>query len=158
LSFDLPGAGAEYHRALKVAPQNPLVAMRLALIQSYRGEFEAAVAGYRHMLTLDPLSGRGHQYLGITLARLGRYEEASAVLHQGIELQPQAAVQRAYLASLLVVTGHAADAVATAKEEPDEFWRTWALAFAYDANGDRAASDRALDSMLKNDADDGASQ
>ena len=158
LSFDLPGATAEYRRAEKLAPQNPLVHLRLALIQSYSGDFEAAAAGYRHMLTLDPLSARGHQYLGMTLARLGRYAEASAMLRHGIELQPQAAVQHAYLACVQVTDGHSAEALATAKREPDEFWRNWALAFAEDANGNRAASDQALDWLLRNDADDGASQ
>ena len=158
LNFDLAGAQAEYLRAAKLAPQNPLVAVRLALIQSYVGQFDAAAAGFRHMLTLDPLSARGHQYLGMTLARLGRYGEAESMLRQGIELQPQAAVQHAYLAGLQVLAGRPAEALATAKQEPDEFWRNWALAFAADANGDRATADRALDWLIKNDADDGASQ
>ena len=158
LDFDLPGAQAEYLRAAKLAPQNPLVAVRLALIQSYVGQFDAAAAGFRHMLTLDPLSARGHQYLGMALARLGRYAEAEAMLRHGIELQPQAAVQHAYLAGMQVLAGRPVEALATAQQEPDEFWRNWALAFAADANGDRAASDRALDWLIKNDADDGASQ
>jgi serine/threonine-protein kinase len=158
LDFDLAGAGAEYRRAAKLAPQNSLVAMRLALVQSYSGDFEAAVAGYRRMLALDPLSARGHQYLGMTLAKLGRYAEAEATLREGIELQPQAAVQRAYLACVQVVEGRGAEALATAQQEPDEFWRNWALAFAQDANGNRAASDQALDWLITHDAEDGASQ
>ena len=158
LNFDLAAAAAEYRRAAKLAPQNPAVALRLALIQSYTGEFEASVAGLRHMLLLDPLSGRGHQFLGMVLGRLGRYAEAEVMLRQGIELQPQAAVQHAYLTCVLIAQGRNTEALTTAKQEPDEFWRNWALALAQYANGDLAASDQALAWLVKNDPDDGASQ
>jgi serine/threonine-protein kinase len=94
-------------------------------------------------------------YLGISLARLGRYAEAKAALDKAIELQPQAAVQHVFLALVHVHEGRPAEAVATAKKEPDEFWRNFALAFAEDANGNRTASDQALAALIKKEADSG---
>jgi tetratricopeptide (TPR) repeat protein len=92
------------------------------------------------------------------LGRTGRNAEAEAAVRKAIELQPQAAVQHAYLANLQIFQGHNAEALAMAKQEPDEFWRNWALAFAYWVNGDRAASDQALQWLIKNNADDSGSQ
>jgi tetratricopeptide (TPR) repeat protein len=122
------------------------------------GEFEASAAGFRHVLQLDPLSARGHLYLAIVLNRLAREGEAEAMLRKAIELQPQAAVQHAFLATVLVQQGRNAEALAIAKQEPDEFWRNWGLAFAYWANGERAASDQALQWLIANNADDAGSQ
>ena len=45
-----------------------------------------------------------------------------------------------------------------AKQETDPFWRTYALALAHFANGDRAEADAALKKLIDENADDGASQ
>jgi tetratricopeptide (TPR) repeat protein len=156
--LDVAGATVEYRKSAELAPQNPVTAFRLAAGQGYIGEYEASIAGFRHVLALDPLSARGHLYVAIVLSRLGRYAEAEAALRKAIELQPQAAVQHAYLAIVQMLQGHNAEAVASAKQEPDEFWRNYGLAFAHWGNGDRAASDEALQWLIKNDADDAGSQ
>jgi hypothetical protein len=48
--------------------------------------------------------------------------------------------------------------VELAKQETDPFWRTYALALAQFSNGARAEADAALDKLIKEDADDAASQ
>ena len=48
--------------------------------------------------------------------------------------------------------------VAVAKQEPDEFWRNWGLGFAHWANGDKAASDQALQWLIDTNADSAGSQ
>ncbi len=45
-----------------------------------------------------------------------------------------------------------------AKQETDPFWRTYALALAHFANGDRAEADAALKKLIDENADDGGSQ
>ena len=67
-------------------------------------------------------------------------------------------MQHAYLAQVLLFEGRNTEALATAKAEPDEFWRNWGLAFACWANGDHAASDQALHWLIEHDADDSGSQ
>ena len=49
-------------------------------------------------------------------------------------------------------------AVEFAKQETDPFWRTYALALAHFANGDRAEADAALKKLIDEDADDAGSQ
>jgi Flp pilus assembly protein TadD len=156
--LDVAGATVEYRRSAELAPQNPVTVFRLAAGQGYIGEYEASIEGFRRVLALDPLSARSHLYSAIVLCRAGRLAESEAAVRKAIELQPQAAVQHAYLAVLQVLQGRNAEAVATAKQEPDEFWRNWALAFAYWGDGDRAASDQALQWLIKTDADDAGSQ
>ena len=45
-----------------------------------------------------------------------------------------------------------------AKQETDPFWRTYALALAQFANGERAEADAALKKLIDEDADDAGSQ
>jgi hypothetical protein len=45
-----------------------------------------------------------------------------------------------------------------AKQETDPFWRTFALALAHFANGQRAEADAALKKLIDENADDGGSQ
>jgi hypothetical protein len=48
--------------------------------------------------------------------------------------------------------------VELAKQETDPFFRSWALALAYYAHGDRAAADAALKKLIDENADESGSQ
>ena len=63
-----------------------------------------------------------------------------------------------YLAMIQVLRGNPGTAVDLAKQETDPFWRTYALALAHFATGDRAETDAALKKLIDENADDGASQ
>ena len=92
------------------------------------------------------------------LTALGRYDEAEAALRKAIELQPQSATNYAQLAIIQILRGKSGAAVELAKQETDPFWRTYALALAHFANGDRAEADAALKKLIDENADDGGSQ
>ena len=57
-----------------------------------------------------------------------------------------------------ILRGKPGAAVELAKQETDPFWRTYALALAHFANGDRAEADAALKKLIDEDADDAGSQ
>ena len=99
-----------------------------------------------------------HANLAIYLTALGRYDEAEAALRKAIELQPQSATNYLYLAMIQILRGKPGAAVELAKQETDPFWRTYALALAHFANGDRAEADAALKKLIDEDADDAGSQ
>ena len=63
-----------------------------------------------------------------------------------------------YLAIIQILRGKSGAAVELAKQETDPFWRTYALALAHFANGDRAEADAALKKLIDEDADDAGSQ
>src|SRR5437868_4700423 len=77
---------------------------------------------------------------------------------KAIELQPQSAENYTYLAIIQILRGNSGPAVELAKQETDPFWRTYALALAHFANGDRAEADAALKKLIDENADDGGSQ
>ena len=158
--FDLNIAAAEpeLRRALELAPQNPAATSSLANLMQKLGRLEEAVALQRQAIALDPLRTASHFNLALYLTALGRYDEADAALRKAISLQPQSAQNYMRLAVIQVLRGNSGAAVESAKQETDPFWRTYALALAEFANGDRAEADAALKKLIDENADDAGSQ
>jgi TolB-like protein/Tfp pilus assembly protein PilF len=156
--FKFAEAEAEYRRALELAPQNPGVTTNLANLMSTLGRLDEGVALGQRAIALDPLRTGSHFNLATSLIPLGRYDEAEAALRRAIELQPQSAQNYAQLAGIQILRGNPGAAVELAKQETDPFSRTYALALAQFANGDRAEADAALKKLIDEDPDDAGSQ
>ena len=158
--FDLNFAAAEteLRRASELAPQNADVITGLATLTTYLGRLDEAVALRQRAIAVDPLRVTSHQNLAFNLMPLGHYDEADAALRKAIELQPSAANNYAMLARLEILRGNPGAAVESAKKETDPFWRTFGLALAQFANGNRAEADAALKKLIDENADDGGSQ
>src|SRR5947199_363264 len=62
------------------------------------------------------------------------------------------------LAVIQILRGKPGAAVELAKQETDPFWRSYVLALAYFANGDRSEADAALKKLIDENADEGGSQ
>lgn len=110
------------------------------------------------MVVLDPLSAAAQEHLGIYLTSAGGLSTAQQALQKAIALQPQATSYRADLVIVQILQGDRAAALATAKLEPGPFWRTYALALAYWANGEHAKSDTELKQLIDKYASDSGSQ
>jgi TolB-like protein/Flp pilus assembly protein TadD len=158
VDFNFAEAEAEYRRALELAPQHPGVTGNLALLLSELGRLDEGIALQQRAIALEPLRSQHHFNLGICLTALGRYDEAEAALRKAIELQPQSATSYTNLAIIQILRGKFGPAVELAKQETDPFWRTYALALAQFANGERAEADAALKKMIDENADAGGSQ
>jgi serine/threonine-protein kinase len=158
LDFNFAGAEAEYRRALELQPQNPTATNGLGLLISQLGRQNEALALGQRAITLEPLRSGSHRNLAIYLIPLGRYDEAEAAVGKAIELQPQGAQNYYYLAILQILRGNPGAAVQLAKQETDPFWRTYALALAEFAYGNRTGADAALKKLIDENADDGGSQ
>ncbi|HEY5036073.1 MAG TPA: tetratricopeptide repeat protein [Chthoniobacterales bacterium] len=156
--FNIAGAEAECRRALELAPQDPEVMRNLASLLSYLGRFDEAVALTQRAVVLDPLRSAAEFTLANYLIALGRYDEAEAAMRKAIALQPQSAQNYAQLVRIQILRGNPAAAMALAKQETDPFWRTYGLALACSADGDRAEADAELKKLIDQDADDAGSQ
>jgi TolB-like protein/Flp pilus assembly protein TadD len=156
--FNLAGAEAEYRRSLELAPQNPHAINDLAILMAELGRLDEAVALAQRAIALDPLRGTFHYALARYLIALGRYDEAEAALRKAIDLQPESAQAYAQLAIIQILRGNPGAAVELAKQETDPFWRTYALALAQFANGNRTQADAALKKLIDEDADESGSQ
>ena len=158
LDFDFAGAEAEFRRALELAPQDPSTAMTLSGLLATLGRLDEAATVAQRATVLDPLRSGVYSNLAAYLVALGRYDEADAALHKSIAFQPQAAQNYDWLAIIQILRGQPGSAVELAKQETDPFWRTYALAQAYFAHGDRAEADAELKKMIDTDADGAGSQ
>ena len=158
IDFNFAEAEAELRHALELAPQNPAVISNLAGLMSFLGRLDEGFALTQRAIALDPLRVASHLNLGVFLTALGRYDEAEAALRKAIALQPQSAASYTFLANIYILRGKPAAAVELAKQETDPFWRTYALALAQFANGERAEADAALKKLIDEDADDAGSQ
>jgi serine/threonine-protein kinase len=151
-------AEAEFRRALELAPQDASVTAGYAVLLARLGRLDEAAALGQRAIALEPLNGAWHANLSINLTALGRYDEAEAALRKAIELQPQAASYYSRLAMLQILRGKSGAAVEFATKETDPYWRTYALALAHFANGDRAEADAALKKLIDENGDQMASQ
>ena len=158
IDFDFTAAEAELRRALELAPQNPAVLGNFAALLARLGRLDEAVPLGERAVALDPLRGNSHSNLANYLVALGRYDEAEAATRKAIEIQPQAPVNYQRLAQINILRGKPGAAVESAKQTPDSIWRTYALAVAYFANGQRAEADAALKKLIDENADDCGSQ
>jgi len=158
IDFSFAGAEAEYRRAFELAPQNPAVISSLANLNAQLGRLEEGVALQQRAIALEPLRTQSIFNLALYLVSLRRYDEAEGAMRKAIALQPQSAQNYMWLAIIELQRGHPAAAVEFARQETDPFWRTFGLALAQFANGERVEADAALQKLITEDADDAGSQ
>jgi serine/threonine-protein kinase len=148
VDFDLPGAEVELGRAAELAPSDAETTVSLAYLYAAQGRLAEAEALSRKAVTLDPLFLPPYHNLARVLFAQRRDDEAVANLRKAAELQPQASRHYAYLALIDVVHGDAKAALEHAAQEPEGFWRDYAVALAQQAQGDTAAADRGLQQFI----------
>jgi serine/threonine-protein kinase len=156
--FDLAAALPEYQRAYELAPQDASNLDALCYYRMLRGEFDQALDFGRRAVAADPLLSGVRIDLAMTLIATGDYDEAEAILHKSIELQPQSGKTHLYLSVVAILRGDSARALQEARQETEPFWRDYALALASFSAGNRSEADSGLQKMINQYPDEGASQ
>lgn len=95
---------------------NTDLALSLASIHDARGDSEAAIADLRRALSITPRMAAVRFDLSRRLARAGRFDEAIALLQDGVTRRPWDAVQRVEFAQLLMAAGKPGEAETQARE------------------------------------------
>ncbi len=158
IALDQAGAMHATTRALALSPQDPGLLHSLALQQTAFGQLEEAAGNLRRVLALNPLSSAVHYNLGGVYLGKNDFSEAEFALGQALALRPDSSVVRAFQAIAVFQQNRADEAIRLAESEPDPLWRTYALAMAYWAKGDRARSDAELQSLIRDNAGTAATQ
>ena len=148
IDLDIADAGADYARALQLAPNNIRVLNIIFSLQMKLGHFDAALANARKLALLEPLASAGFSNISAALKRLGRYDEAEASIRKALELQPKSLSAQANLAELMLLQGDMAGAIDIGKAFPDPQAQAIILAAAYFAKGDQAESDAQLETAI----------
>jgi len=153
--FDFKAGEATLKRAVALDPSNAETLYQLADVTASLGRIDEALAMMRKVLTMEPLNASFHFYTGQYLLALGRVDEAEAELKRAVELQPSAEGVRLYLTLAYIKHGRFDEAMATAKTEPNDAFRRFALTMSHFASGDTAAGQASLADMIRLDADFG---
>ena len=156
--WDWTGAEASYRRALELAPGNPVVLDGAGVLAESLGRFEEAIQLMRRSVERDPLSSAAYSNLALVCYSAGRLAEAEEACRKTLDLAPQRICTRAHLAHVLLDQGRGEEALAEARQEPEEVHRLWALATVHHAAGRRAESDEALRELVEKHAKDWAFQ
>jgi TolB-like protein/Flp pilus assembly protein TadD len=158
VALDQSGAMHETMRALELSPKDPDLLHSLAIQQTAFGQLEEAAGNLRRALALNPLSSSVLYNLGGVYLGKNDFSEAEYSLGQALALRPDISVVRAFQAIAVFQQNRADEAIRLAESEPDPLWRTYALAMAYWAKGDRARSDVELQSLIRDNANSAATQ
>lgn len=158
VALDQAGAMHETKRALELSPRDPGLLHSLAIQQTAFGQLEDAAGNLRRVLALNPLSSAVLYNLGGVYLGKNDFSEAEYALGQALALRPDSSVVRAFQSIAVFQQNRTDEAIKLAESEPDPLWRTYALAMAYWAKGDRERSEVELQALIRDNANNAATQ
>jgi TolB-like protein/DNA-binding winged helix-turn-helix (wHTH) protein/Tfp pilus assembly protein PilF len=151
---NLPGAEAEFNRAIEVAPERDDALRSYAWLLVDAGRFNQALRLAQRAVDRDPLNAWNYVALGDSYWRSGRISEAEMAYQKAVQLNPTTVSLHALYANVLLSAHKPVAAVAEAEREPDPQYRQLTLPIALDAAGRKADADRevaAYESMHSED-------
>jgi TolB-like protein/DNA-binding SARP family transcriptional activator/Tfp pilus assembly protein PilF len=86
---DRQHADALLRRALDIEPNRAVTHFALGTLRRHQGRMPEAVQAYQTAIALDRNYARAYLYLGLTWAHMGLAEEAIALVHYAIRLNPR---------------------------------------------------------------------
>ncbi|MGH8276711.1 MAG: tetratricopeptide repeat protein, partial [Steroidobacteraceae bacterium] len=143
--------------AVKRWPSLREIRMYASLLQS-QGRLPEAIAAVKKAIELDPLSSAHWNNLGLYLIENRDYPAAGEALRRALEIRPESMFGLNDLATLQLLDGHAAEALATSRKIQAEFVRLQAIAMAEHTLGHVKESQQALDELIAKHAQEAADQ
>ena len=147
--LDYAGAETEFRRGNELAPGDARPVDALGYLLASQGRLDEAEATSRRSIELDPLAVAPRFNLARIEMATMRLDDAEQNLRKAIELQPTLSHAYAYLTTIDLMRNDPVAARRDADREPPGFWRDYADALARQREGDRAAADAALKTMIE---------
>ena len=154
---DLAGAAEHFKRALALDPADLDVLRSSALLLTYLGRKDEALALSEAVVRRDPVNLTALYNLGYLQRVTSRLDEAIASFRTLLRLSPGNGGAHAALGNALLLKGDAQGALTEIEQETSEIWRMYGLPMAYHALGRKADSDAALAAVIAKDENDGPS-
>jgi tetratricopeptide (TPR) repeat protein len=143
--------------AIALNPSDALVLTVSALKEIAIGHRLEALSLQQRAVTVDPLSAEGHQYLGLYLAAVEKFDEAEKEMRDARELSPTLSEVEFDTARVLVMQRRFDEALAMFEQMPADALREQGFALAHYGKGDMKAADEALSRLTTLAALPGAS-
>ena len=150
---DFVTAAKLFERALALQPSNSTIVGNAANLAYLVGRLDTAIALQKYTNARDPLSGIGHENLGIFYVHAGRPDEALAELHAALSLNPKQLLAYSWISRALLLKDDPKAALTAIQQEPEDELRLAGLAMASYALRQKADSDAALAELIKRGED-----
>jgi len=146
--WNWPGAEAALRRAYELAPGNAMVIRHFASEQANLGNFDEALRLLKRATELDPLSPAAWRSLAVRSFHARRYDDGAEASRKAIALDPSLGLVHLFLAVMRWKQGRLDEALAEARAERLEEWRTMGLALVHYARGEAREAREALDHLI----------
>jgi TolB-like protein len=150
---DFVTAAKLFERALALQPSNSTIVGNAAYLAYLVGRLDTAIALQKYTNARDPLSGIGHENLGIFYVHAGQPDKALAELHAALSLNPKQLLAYSWISRALLLKDDPKAALTAIQQEPDDELRLAGLAMASYALQQKADSDAALAELIKRGED-----
>ncbi len=142
--WDWKGAEESARRALALAPGSAEALRSSGALAHMLGRYEEAEGLLRRAVEQDPLSAGGYGALGLLYRSMDRLADAEKAYRKALELSPQRINTHSVLSIVLTDQGRDAEALAEARQEPADWARLTALAYAHARAGRLAEGEAPL--------------
>jgi adenylate cyclase len=158
IDWDWEAAAAEFQKAYDLDPTDPdnVYVLGTSLL-GLHGASDTVLALFQKAIELDPFNVGSVQSIGGYYMYTGKLSEAEMAFRKAIEIDPMQSTVRANLASVLLLRGEAAAALAEIQRASDESVQRQGEAEAYFALGRRAEANAKLSEMERLDTATNAS-
>jgi tetratricopeptide (TPR) repeat protein len=156
--YDWQGALADIEKARSLSPGDAAVAGQHGLLLLARGDVAQAIAGSQQALRLDPLSPHIWTYLGQAYVSAQDHERGRAALERALDISPQYDFARWVLYADLATSGRAQEALSVAQAGRMAWIRNCGVAIAQHTLGNESESSAALETLIRDSAEDSAYQ
>jgi serine/threonine protein kinase len=147
--WDWSAASASEARALELAPNDGRCLVAGIWLAIAVGDEARAVELGRRAVDLDPLNVEAQAGLGVVYFVFSRFSESVPVGRRALELSPASAWANFELVLGYLLTGKLDEALAVNARQTEEAYRQAGLALVLHAQGKRAESTAAIDTMAK---------
>jgi len=148
-TYDLTAASELMQRALALNPGDTYILGEAAHLECMFDRIDECINLYRQVVTLDPLSPRGHINLGYAYFKANRLEEATNSIQLGLSLNPGQGTAHYRLAFVLLAQGDAPGALVAIEQETIDWRRLHGMVFVQHALGNVEASDATLNEFIE---------
>jgi TolB-like protein/Flp pilus assembly protein TadD len=142
--WDWSAADAELQTALGSDPSNAQALQFAGLLAYTLGQWDDSLRQLRASAAINPLDTYTMWNIGTALYLAGRYQESERSYRTLLDFEPNFSWTHSYLAKTLLALGRPDEALAMARQEPEESNRLDILPIALDGAGRRVEADKAL--------------
>lgn len=153
---DMAKAAPHFSYALSLEPKNPILLSYASSLLLRLGRLDETIAIREYDVKHDPLDPIGHNNLSFAYLKAKQADKAIASIKTLLMLAPHYAGARYNMALALLLKDENLTALEAIQQEPSEVWRLIGLTMTYQALGNIADSDSALNELIEKHGQDWA--